>query len=207
MQTSYQHRINAEPVDLVRAAWLRDQAQQMLWRRCILTGSYDPRVTYLLDNQVFRGVVGYQVFSRFVLVEGIPVLIDRGWVAAPVARSDAPQIDITAAPVTLTGVAKPVPVSGIKLADGSTEKLGNNLIRVQRIELAQIAAENNRTLLPYIVRLDPTLPGSLTWNGTEPGFGRDRHLGYAYQWFALAATLLVIYFVVNTKKRSAAGND
>ncbi len=203
LQTSYHDHINAEPVNLVEAVRLRDQAQQMHWRRCILTGSYDPQATYLLDNQVLRGVVGYQVFSRFVLEDGTSVLVDRGWTAAPGSRSEAPQINTTAAPVTLTGVAKPVPVGGIKLADDITEKMGNNLVRVQRVELAQIAAETNRTLLPYVVRLDPAAPGALTWNGAEPGFGRERHLGYAYQWFALAATLLVIYLVVNTKKRAA----
>ena len=30
--------------------------------------------------------------------------------------------------------------------------------------------------------------------------GVDRNMGYALQWFAMAATLLVIYVVVNLKK-------
>jgi cytochrome oxidase assembly protein ShyY1 len=32
-------------------------------------------------------------------------------------------------------------------------------------------------------------------------FGPERHLGYAVQWFALALTLVVIWIVVNWRKR------
>lgn len=206
MEYRYQAQVSAEPVNLGQAVRLRDEQEQMLWRRCILAGSYDPRMSYLLDNQVMRGVVGYQVFSRFILEDGAAVLVDRGWIAAPGLRSEAPEIDTETGVVVLTGVAKPVPVSGIRLAQDVIEPLGDNLARVQRIHLAQIAAQTDRTLLPYTVRLDPAAAGVLTWNGTEPGFRRERHLGYAFQWFALAATLLVIYLVVNTKKRTKTEN-
>ena len=107
--------------------------------------------------------------------------------------------------MTLSGVAKPAPVSGIRLKSDVAEKLGGNLVRVQRIDPAQIGAHNNWTLLPYVVRLDPPAMDGMSWNGTAPGFGRERHLGYAFQWFALAATLLVIYIVVNMKKRTVPG--
>ena len=207
LQTRYQDQISAEPVNLGQAARHSGQAQHMYWRRCILTGSYDPQVLYLLDNQVWRGVVGYQVFSRFVLPDGASVLVDRGWVAATGSRSEAPEIHTTTEPVTLTGVAKPAPVSGIRLKSDVAEKLGGNLVRVQRIDLAQIGAHNNWKLLPYVVRLDPPATDGMSWNGTAPGFGRERHLGYAFQWFALATTLLVIYIVVNMKKRTGPGAD
>ena len=206
LQRRYQAQINAEPVNVTRARAWRTEAARMHWRRCVLAGTYDPHATYLLDNQVRRGVAGYQVFTRFVLEDGAAVLVERGWIAAPGSRNEAPQINTPTAPVTLAGVAKPVPVSGIRLAQDVTESLTDNLKRVQRIDLARIAADNDLTLLPYVVRLDPAAAGVLIWNGSEPGFRRERHLGYAFQWFALAATLLVIYLVVNTKKRTGRGN-
>lgn len=204
LQTGYHNHIKAAPVDLGQAILHRNQADRMHWRRCILDGRYDTRRTFLLDNQVYRGRVGYQVFTRFVLQDGASVLVDRGWTAAPGTRSEAPQINTVTERLTLAGVAKPVPVSGIKLAPGVPEYMGGNLARVQRIDLAQIAAQNGWALLPYVVRLDPDAAGALVWNGTEPGFNRERHLGYAFQWFALAATVLAIYVVLYTKKRRAA---
>ena len=205
LQTGYKNHISAAPVNLGQAVRQRSQADRMHWRRCILEGRYDPLRTFLLDNRVYRGAVGYQVFSRFALQDGASVLVDRGWVAAPGSRGEAPRINAVAGRLTLTGVAKPVPVTGIKLAPDVPENMGGNLVRVQRIDLAQIAAQTGWTLLPYVVRLDPGAAGALVWNGTEPGFNRERHLGYAFQWFALAATVLVIYIVLYIRKRRGGG--
>ena len=205
LQAAYQNHIRAAPVDLGVAVTLRNQAQRMHWRRCMMNGSYGLNRTFLLDNQVYRGAVGYQVFSRFMLQDGASVLVDRGWVPAPETRNEAPRISAVAGPQALTGVAKPVPVTGIELAPDVPENMGDNLVRVQRIDLAQVAAQTGWTLLPYVVRLDPEAAGALVWNGTEPGFNRERHLGYAFQWFALAATVLVIYIVLTVKKRRRTG--
>ena len=205
LQTAYQDQIRAAPVNLGQAVTVREQAQRMHWRRCILNGNYDPHRIFLLDNQVYRGAVGYQVFSRFMLQDGASVLVDRGWTAAPATRSEAPQISAVDGTLTLTGIAKPVPVTGIELAPDIPEHMGGNLFRAQRIDLPQFAAQTGRPLLPYVVRLDPDAPGALVWNGSEPGFNRERHLGYAFQWFALATTVLVIYLVLNVKKRRGTG--
>ena len=205
MQTAYQDQIRAAPVNLAQAVGLRDRTQVMHWRRCILNGSYDPHSIFLLDNQVYRGAVGYQVFSRFILQDSVSVLVDRGWIAAPETRSEAPQISAVAGALTLTGVAKPEPVTGIELAPDVPENMGGKVFRVQRVDLAQLAAEIGRPLLPYVVRLDPHTPGALVWNGSEPGFNRERHLGYAFQWFALATTVLAIYVVLKLKHRRRTG--
>lgn len=200
LETAYRNNVNADPVDLLQATQRRGQADWMHWRRCRVNGVYDPQAVLLLDNQVYRGTVGYQVFTRFVLEDDVSVLVDRGWVAAPDSRNTAPRLPVPQGPVILEGVAKPVPVAGIKLGQNVPEQLTGNLARVQRIELAQIAAQNDWELLPYVLRLDPDATGALTWNGTEPGFNRERHLGYAFQWFALAVALAVIYLVVNVKR-------
>ena len=199
LETIYRSHVKAAPVNLTQPGQLREQPGWMHWRRCVLHGSYDDRAVLLLDNQVYQGVAGYQVFSRFMLKDGVAVLVDRGWVAAPRTRSVVPPLPTPSGPVKLNGVAKPVPVAGIKLGSNVPERLAGNLVRVQRIELAQIAAQNDWELLPYVVRLDPGAPGTFTWNGAEPGFNRERHLGYAFQWFALATALLVVYLVVNVK--------
>ena len=200
LETAYRNNIKAEPVDLSQATQRREQAEWMHWRRSRVNGVYDPEAVLLLDNQVYRGTVGYQVFARFVLEDGVSVLVDRGWLAAPDSRSTAPGLSTPQGPVMLEGVAKPVPVAGIKLGQNVPEQLAENLARVQRIELAHIAAQNGWELLPYVLRLNPDAAGALTWNGTEPGFNRERHLGYAFQWFAMAAALVVIYLVVNVKR-------
>ncbi len=206
LETIYRNHIEAEPVELTQGGPLRAQSGWMHWRRCVLDGAFDPETVLLLDNQVYRGTVGYQVFSRFVLEDGAAVLVDRGWVAAPATRRAAPRLTTPAGRLTLSGVAKPVPVAGIKLGQELPELLGDNLLRLQRIDLTQIATRNDWELLPYVVRLDPDASGGFTWNGTEPGFNRERHLGYAFQWFALAAALLVILVVTVKRGKRQSGH-
>ena len=56
-------------------------------------------------------------------------------------------------------------------------------------------------LLPVLVLLSPAEPAGFSrrWE-PEAEFGPDRHRGYAAQWFALAAALAAIYFVVNLRR-------
>ncbi len=53
----------------------------------------------------------------------------------------------------------------------------------------------------FVVRLDPqSQAGGFVRNWPLPGERIMMHLGYAYQWFGFALTLLTIYIVLNVKK-------
>jgi surfeit locus 1 family protein len=52
--------------------------------------------------------------------------------------------------------------------------------------------------------LDPAEPDGYARHWAPPGFPPIRHIGYAVQWFALAAALLVIYLIMNIKRTAAA---
>ena len=53
-----------------------------------------------------------------------------------------------------------------------------------------------------LLRLDPAAPDGYA-RGFAPDFGmpRERHLAYAFTWFALAATLLAIWVGTNLTRR------
>ena len=73
---------------------------------------------------------------------------------------------------------------------------------VQRIEVPGVAQKLGTPVLPLVLRMDPELPNGFV-RAWKPYYGlsADRHRGYAFQWFALATALLVIYVVLNTKRR------
>lgn len=193
LQQHYEDRGRAPVVDLATAA-RRDEGE-MHWRRVRLEGRYDPVRHFLLDNQVYRGRAGYLVYTPFLLAgEGVRVLVNRGWVAAGPDRSQGPGIRTPQGETELRGVAKPVPRTPV-LSETPPEALGQDLVRVQAILPAQIAGRENWTLLPYEVRLETPASGFVR-DWPAPGTGRERHLGYAFQWFALAALLVVIYVVL-----------
>ena len=58
----------------------------------------------------------------------------------------------------------------------------------------------NIELLPYVLRMDPESPAGFTRRWKEPGTGEERNLGYAFQWFAMAIAIFVIYLILNFKR-------
>ena len=73
--------------------------------------------------------------------------------------------------------------------------------RIQHIEIPTLSQELQRKLLPFVVLLDAEEPdGYLRAWQPMAGFGPERNVGYAVQWFGLAAALMIIYFTVNSKR-------
>jgi surfeit locus 1 family protein len=179
----------------------RTDKNAMLWRNVKARGTFDGNLTILLDNQVMHGEAGYYVFTLFRLDdENVRLLVNRGWLPAGNDRNNPPPVSTPDTGVEIIATAKDVPVTGMRLDNKSAETMTDKIIRVPNIELDQIAGLAGQKLLPYVLRLRPESDHGYLREWHDPGSGEERHLGYAFQWFALAATLLVIYLVVNLKK-------
>lgn len=201
LYAQYQHRRNLDPVNLNESSPGNSNAGTLLWRRTTMRGIYDGGIHYLLDNQVLDGRPGYFVYTTFRLSPGKSwVLVNRGWLPADPDRRRLPELPTPAGPVRLDGVIKDVPATGILLGKDVSEDLPGGIIRVQKIDLDAIAGRAGHALLPFIVRLNPTSVSGFERTWIEPGSGREKHLGYAFQWFLMAAALIIIYVVVNLKK-------
>ena len=74
-----------------------------------------------------------------------------------------------------------------------------------RAEIARLLGESSWTSAADLVLLDPGEPDGYVRDWSPPGFPPMRHIGYAVQWFAMAATLLVIWVVTNLKRLGGAG--
>ncbi|MFQ5661271.1 MAG: SURF1 family protein [Gammaproteobacteria bacterium] len=201
LRQQFEQRIQSAPVDINHALDQRVKSTEMIWRKVIAAGTYEPRYQFLLDNQVEQAQAGYFVYTPFKLDAGqTGVLVNRGWIAAGARRSFVPDVGLGDAGARLSGVAKPFPGTGLLLGANLEEDLGGGIFRMQQIELSRVEAITNMNLLPYVVRLDKDATGGFRRVWRLPGSGKAKHLGYAFQWFLLAATLLVIYFFVNLKK-------
>ncbi|MCS3903313.1 surfeit locus 1 family protein [Methylohalomonas lacus] len=200
MQAEFSARYDQPAVALAEAIGHQD-ADDLRWREVTLTGHFsEPH--YLLDNQVFQGDPGYRLYSPLQLAAADgAVLVERDWLPLGADRSQVPQFDTPGGRVELSGRVVPAPATGIMLAEHRIEPLATQLFRVQRIKPAELARHSDLELLPYVVRLHDAAHAEDDQAAALGGFGRERHLGYAFQWFALAATLLLIYLIVNLKKR------
>ena len=54
---------------------------------------------------------------------------------------------------------------------------------------------------PFVIREEGAVRDGLVRDWEPPDFGIDRHYGYAFQWFALAVTILVFYAITRHRRR------
>lgn len=197
----FEERQGVSVISLNKENTLRNNFDELHWRKVSIEGTFSREVNILLDNQVLRGVAGYFVYTPFKLKEwDTQVLVNRGWVPAGDSRDKPPDIEVDKDVLQIIGSVKAPPKTGILLAENVVEQLGEGIVRVQKLELAGIEETLNLELLPYVVRMDPESPAGFARLWKAPGSGEEKHLGYAFQWFAMATAIFVIYLILNIKR-------
>ena len=160
-------------------------------------GSYLGARQFLLDNMVEDGQAGYRVLTPLSLAEGLAVLVDRGWVPRDFSSDVAPLIDVGAEPRTISGKLDRLPRPGIQLETTLAPGWPKVVQFPSRDELEKALGLD---LVPGLVLLDADQPDGFRRNWRPSDFGPERHIGYAVQWFALAITLVVLYFAWSFRK-------
>ena len=161
--------------------------------------------SFLLDNRVRSGQVGYEVLHLFRANAGFEILVNRGWLAAPRLRNELPDVAPMQGMVEIEGF--------FYQSDGEVPLLDRSNIetlpqqpwpkRVQKLvwdEFERLLPA--KALLRKEFRLRSTqVPGALTIHWKTLEMGPDKHTGYAVQWFALSLVLvgLTLYYSLRAK--------
>lgn len=165
-------------------------------------GRYDSTYQFLLDNQVHNGRVGYHVLTPLRLSDaGIAVLVDRGWVAAPFDRRLLPDVGVPESERSVSGVIDKGPSVAVRLGQAYVGE-GGWPQRIGYVDFSYIAQALPYRVVPYLIRLDPQAADGFVRVPPKPAMGPEKNLGYAAQWFAMATAVVIIYFLVNLKRRA-----
>lgn len=165
-------------------------------------GAYLPDRQVLIDNMTHAERAGYRVLTPLVRDDGSTVLVDRGWVPlVDGARTRLPEVAVDGAPREISGRADELPRAGIEVDTPSGSGWPRVISFPKHAQLEQVLG---RRLHPQIVLLDPERPDGYVRAWRPPGMPPERHVGYAVQWFGLALTLVILYFVVTLKKADPA---
>lgn len=172
------------------------------WRfyRTTLTGRFDNQHSLLLDNKIFHGEVGYEVYTLF-FAQGIkqPLLIDRGFIPKGEERKILPKIKPIIGSVEIMGMINLPPAYFALGGMLDTVDQEQGVTRVEYINLTELDEYLHLSLFPYIVTLAPNQPYAYKTEWQIITMPAEKHRGYALQWFALALTLLILFFVLNRK--------
>jgi surfeit locus 1 family protein len=154
----------------------------------------------LLDNMPSAsGQPGFRVLTPFALSDDFWVLIDRGWVPLGRTRSDLPHVDVDESERTISGRVDELPRPGMRL-DKAPLTVPSWPHIMNFPEHADLEAVLGRRLDTRLIVLNAAEPdGFARERPQRTGFGPERHIAYAVQWFAFAATMLAVYLLLNLK--------
>jgi cytochrome oxidase assembly protein ShyY1 len=198
-------RVVQRQFEALRAAAPIDAAQLAAatppYTRVQISGTLDNAHSFLLDNRVSHGRVGYEVVTPLVL-DAIPgddaaprdkprlLLINRGWIIGDPTRRTRPTIP----PATGT-----LALHGYIYRDSDNQLIGANTVDnswprvIEQIDVGAMQAALQQPAYPYVLRLDANSPAALVAEWPVVTSSPERHTAYAVQWFAMTAVLLLLW--------------
>lgn len=150
----------------------------------------------LLDNQINQGMVGYVIYmlGETQTQDGRKqLLIDLGFVAASNDRKKLPQLGSITLPTNMSGrlyVRSVNPLSQELGLENTTPK------RIQNINIQALSQYTGQEVLPFIFQPQSlgSWPYEMLWRPSA--MKSEKHFGYSFQWFVMAAVLLFLMLLV-----------
>ena len=168
------------------------------YRRMRASGRYDAGRQFLLDNMPRDGVPGVHVLTPLLRDDGSVVIVDRGWIAIGGDRAALPALPVGEAPRSVTGRADALPRPAVEL-EAPPASGWPRLVSFPTT--AELSAALDASVHPQVLLLDQEQPDGFVRDWRPPGMAPERHVGYAIQWFGLAATVAVTWLVLSFRPR------
>jgi surfeit locus 1 family protein len=192
LQDDFDARRRAPPAELSE---LKMDPTVLNGQNVRLKGTYDVARSFLLDNRVVNGKVGFEVISPLITSAG-PwdlVLVNRGWVEMGRTRDDPVDINVDGDEVDSTG--------SIYIPDGAMFSLDQEApvedwpAIIQQLDVSGMAARyaDKVNVFPHIVRLDEGESGAYQRFWPILNMRPEKHTGYAVQWLLMAVAVVIAY--------------
>ncbi|MDD5175612.1 MAG: SURF1 family protein [Sterolibacterium sp.] len=163
-------------------------ASQLAYHRVSASGRWLTEYGIFLDNQVYQGQAGFDVYMPLRL-EGSDtcLLVNRGWVVAGRDRAHLPEIRTPWGNVEVYGTVQ-LPARFKEL--GSAYRQGRIW---ENITPERFRKWSGLTLQPVFIQQTGDPGDGLIRDWPRPDNGADRNRGYAFQWFAMAVLAFVLW--------------
>jgi surfeit locus 1 family protein len=194
-QQLYETRMRQAPVELSGDVV---DADALRYRNLLVRGDFDLDRQILIDNREHASVFGYHVITP-LRIRGTNryVLVNRGWIARGPGYPRPPAVGVARGEQTVHGLGV---IPSKRFLELSTQTVRGPVW--QNLKLDEFRARSGLSLLPIVILQQDSASDGLVRVDEHPDTGIATHQGYAFQWFALSAALVVIYAAVNVKRTS-----
>lgn len=163
------------------------------FRAIVVRGQFDTERYWLLENRIHQGRYGFELVSPFVVTSGETLLVHRGWLPGDGSRRTLPTVKTPAGEVVLTGTIDRGGVVGFEL-EGAEESDGWPK-RVQWLPTERAALALGVEVPDLLLRLSEGEPGMYEQTYSVVNMPPQKHLGYAVQWFGMAAIIIFLFLL------------
>lgn len=167
------------------------------FREIEAVGEYVNEQTIYLDNKIYKGTAGYHIITPFRIKDSdIYLAVNRGWIAGGNDRRILPAISMEKGERKLTGTVISPEIRTLELSKQVTRGVvwdNFNLQRYQEI--------SGLTFQPLLILQNKSEEDGLIRDWSKPDSGATKNFGYAVQWFSLALTTVIIFIVLNVKRK------
>ena len=182
---------------------LEDEKNTLAQRylRVTAMGEVHPQQVFLIDNRVRHGRPGYEVLIPLKVEmkggESIWLMVNRGWLAGGLNRSQLPTIPPLEEGSTFTGYLYQPFGTHLVLAD-DVWPAGASPLVIQHFDHDKLERYLGDKVYPYSLRLEKSPSSALKTDWIIVNVQPEKHTAYAVQWFAMALALVVLTLFANS---------
>ena len=178
-----------------------DSTLAQRYLRVTATGEVHPQQVFLIDNRVHGGRPGYEVLVPLKVVmtggESLWLMVNRGWLAGGLDRSQLPAIPPLEAVATFSGYLYQPFGKHLVLADDIWAPAVSPLV-IQHFDHDKLQRYLGGKVYPYSLRLEESHNRELKTNWIIVNVQPEKHTAYAVQWFAMAFALVILTVFANS---------
>lgn len=203
LQAQQLERGAAAPIELGSTIAASDD---LAFRRVRLRGEFVAGWPVFLANRPMGSQSGFYLAMPFRIAgSDMHVLVLRGWLPRQAEFGKLPPFVTPAGPLLIEG--RVVASSGRVMELGESAPLAPGA-QVQNLAPQDLARASGLALQPFLVQqtAPATADDRLQRDWPAPDAGIDKHRGYAFQWYALAA-LAVLFYVMTGFRRGSGKTD
>ncbi len=199
---AFVERQNQPPIPLNKET-IQMPIEDIIWHRVSMSGEFLNDKNIILDNQIVEEKAGFLIYTPFKILDSNKIiLVNRGWYPLSNSRKDIPNIPPIKEIQTIEGEISKMPSPGISLGKVITEKLDESSFRLQKMDYEVLSSLISKDLMRYAVKLKkPIFDKTYVLDSGMPVPDSDKNYGYAFQWFAMAFTLFIIFIRLGVKKK------
>ena len=196
--SNYLYKFNNEIIKYDKSFSFNDEFE---YRRINIKGRFINEKEILIIGKTFEGNVGFHLITPFITKEEKLLLINRGWISEKLKLRSSRSFSLIEEDIVIDGIIRRPQKKGYFVPEN--DPIGNFWFTIKPYQIEKAlkleSFDLEKKFYVDVIRDKGKLKLPIGVSGS-PNF-RNQHLTYAFTWYSLAITLIIVYFVFHFKEK------